>query len=227
KRQDMLAQIAAAAPKGPEIHGERLGVELEKFLDLDTIYVTENDSGKIMEHELISFGGAGRKLIATSPQMLGWSTGAGFGAKLAEPNRPVGAIGGDGAMMFGSLSGLWSHARYNAPVTTIVYNNRSYNQERNRIWTYFGGDQFKQGRDLTCYNGDPELDFGKAAQAFGVDAEAVKEVSQIRPALERSKRANIEGRPYLLDVLVERTGLGAASTWYPEYSLADLRTRKV
>ena len=227
KRQDMLHQIAEAASQGPEIRGERLGIELEKFLEPDTIYVTENDSGKIMEHELMSFGGSGKKLISTSPNVLGWATGAAFGAKLAEPNRPVVAIGGDGAMMFGGLMGLWSYARYKAPITTIVYNNRSYNQERNRIWTYFGGDQFKQGRDLTCYNGDPDVDFAKASQAFGVEAETVKEVSQIRPALDRSKRANIEGRPYLLDVLVERTGLGAASTWYPQYSLADLRTRKI
>jgi thiamine pyrophosphate-dependent acetolactate synthase large subunit-like protein len=165
--------------------------------------------------------------IATSPNVLGWAPGAAFGAKLAEPDRPVVAVSGDGAMMFSGPQPLWTHARYKAPVVTIVYNNRSYNAERNRIWTFFGGDQFKQGRDMTCYNGDPDVNFAKAAEAYGVEAETVKEVSQIKPALERAKRATVEGRPYLLEVHVERDGIGAASAWHPAYSLADVRTRKV
>ena len=41
------------------------------------------------------------------------------------------------------------------------------------------------------------------------------------------KRATAEGRPYLLDVHTERSGLGAASTWHPSYSIAALRKRNV
>jgi hypothetical protein len=37
----------------------------------------------------------------------------------------------------------------------------------------------------------------------------------------------IYGRPYLLDVLIARTGLAADSTWHPRYSLAAARTKKV
>jgi len=29
-----------------------------------------------------------------------------------------------------------------------------------------GGAQFKSGRDMTCYLGDPDVDYAKAAQAF-------------------------------------------------------------
>ena len=46
-------------------------------------------------------------------------------------------------------------------------------------------------------------------------------------ALDRAKRATVEGRPYLLDIHTRRDGIGAASTWHPSYSIADLRTRKV
>jgi hypothetical protein len=49
----------------------------------------------------------------------------------------------------------------------------------------------------------------------------------VRPALDRAKHANVEGRPYLLDIHTRRDGIGAASTWYPAYSIADQRTRKV
>jgi thiamine pyrophosphate-dependent acetolactate synthase large subunit-like protein len=130
-------------------------------------------------------------------------------------------------MMFGGPQPLWSHARYSAPITTIVYNNRSYNNERNRIWTYSAGEQFKLGLDMTCYNGDPDVDFATAARAFGVEGETVKEASQIKDALARAKRANVRGQPYLLDIHVERDGVGAASAWHPGYSIAEKRTRKV
>ncbi len=205
---------------------ERLAVELENELDQDTIYVTDCDSGKSMD-PLMSFGGADKTYISTGPNILGWGVAASFGAKLARPNQPVVSILGDGSMLFGGPQPLWSMARYQAPDTVIVFNNKSYNNERNRIWTFSGGEQFKLGRDMTCYNGSPDVDFSKAAAAFGVEGEMVDDPDKIKDALGRAKRANVEGRPYLLDIQMQRDGIGAGSTYHPEYSIADQRTRKV
>ena len=80
---------------------------------------------------------------------------------------------------------------------------------------------------MTCYNGSPDVDFAKAAQAFGVEGEIVKDPNNLKPALARAKQRQFDGRPYLLDIHVDRDGVGAASTWYPAYSIADQRTRKV
>jgi len=223
---ELRRNLVAAAGNGPAIRRERLAVELEAGLEKDSIYMTDLDSGRAMD-PLMSFGGADKTYIATGPNILGWAAAAGFGAKLARPDRPVVSIMGDGAMMFGGPQPLWSMARYQAPVLTLVYNNRSYNNERNRIWSLNDSVQFRLGRDMTCYNGDPDVDFAKASQAYGVEAETVVDVSAIRPALARAKRAIAEGRPYLLDIHVERDGVGAASTWHPEYSIAARRTRQV
>ncbi len=218
--------IAKRLQNGSPIHLERLALELESGLEKDTIFVTDCDSGKAMD-PLMFFGGDDKTYISTGPNILGWGAAAGFGAKLARPDQPVVAILGDGSMMFGGPQPLWSMSRYQAPVTVIVFNNKSYNNERNRIWTFSGGEQFKLGRDMTCYNGDPDVDFAKAAIAFGVESEAVSEPDKIKGALARAKRANIDGRPYLLDVHIQRDGVGAGSTYYPEYSIANQRTRKV
>jgi thiamine pyrophosphate-dependent acetolactate synthase large subunit-like protein len=203
----------------------RLGLELEEALERDTCYVCDVDSGKTMD-AVMSFGGADKHYIGTGPNVLGWGMAAGVGVKLALPDRPVVSVVGDGSFLFSGPQPLWSMARYKAPVTVLVLNNRSYNNERNRIWNS-AGQQFKTGRDMTCYNGNPDVDFAKTASAFGVDGETVTEPAQIRPALDRAKRATVEGRPYLLDVHTRRDGIGAASTWHPSYSIADLRTRKV
>ena len=203
----------------------RLGLELEDALDRDTAYVCDIDSGKSMD-AVLSFGGGDKQYIGTGPNVLGWGMAAGVGVKLAHPDRPVVSVVGDGSFLFSGPQPLWSMARYKAPVTVIVLNNRSYNNERNRIWNS-AGRQFRTGRDMTCYNGSPDVDFVKTASAFGVDGEAVAEPKEIRPALDRAKKATVEGRPYLLEVHTRRDGIGAASTWYPAYSIADQRTRKV
>jgi thiamine pyrophosphate-dependent acetolactate synthase large subunit-like protein len=223
----MRQTIAADLNNGSSIKMERLGVELEAGMDKDAIYVSDCDSGRTMD-PLISWGGAGgRSYISTGPNILGWGIAASTGAKLAMPDRPVVSCVGDGSCLFGGPQPLWSQARYKAPVTNIVVNNKSYNNERNRIWSFIAGQQFKTGKDMTCYNGSPDVDFAKAAQAFGVEGEVVSDPNAIKPALARAKKANVDGQPYLLDIHVDRDGVGAASTWYPAYSIADQRTRKV
>jgi thiamine pyrophosphate-dependent acetolactate synthase large subunit-like protein len=204
---------------------ERIALELEGGLDKDTCYVCDVDSGKTMD-PLLSFGGSDKRYFSTGPNVLGWGMAAAFGVKLAQPDLPVVAVVGDGSFCFSGPQPLWTMARYQAPVLNIVLNNHSYNNERNRIWHY-GGRQFKTGRDMTCYLGSPDVDYAKASEAFGVEGVVVKEPGELKPALDRAKRAIAEGRPYLLDVHTYRDGVGAASTWHPPYSVADLRQRKV
>jgi len=223
-RQNILTAFPGNT-NGP-IALEQLAYELERGLDHDTIYVTDSDSGKRMD-PFMTFGPGGKTYVGTGPNILGWGLSAAAGAKLARPDSPVVGILGDGACLFGGPQPLWTQARYNIPVTNIVLNNRSYNNERNRIWTFGTGYQFQKGLDMMCYNGSPDVDFVKASEAFGVEAELVKDPSQIRAALARSKRANAEGRPYFLEMSIQRDGVGAGSTWYPPFSVAALRTRNV
>ncbi len=225
-----MARVAATAAhdlnSASSISLERLAVELEAGLERDTIYVNDCDSGRTMD-PLLSFGGTDKTYLSIGPAVLGWAQAAAFGAKLACPDRPVVSVAGDGSAMFGGPQPLWSQARYNAPIINIVLNNRSYNNERNRIWSFIGGRQFQDGLDLTCYNGSPDIDFAKAAEAYGVQAEQVSDPAKLKAALARARHATREGRPYLLDVLVDRDGVGAASEWYPAYSVAAQRSRRV
>jgi thiamine pyrophosphate-dependent acetolactate synthase large subunit-like protein len=217
--------IARGLADSSPVSLERLGIELEANLDRDTCYVTDADSGKTMD-QLMSFGGDDKPYFSTSPNVLGWGMAASFGVKLARPDAPVVAVVGDGSFCFSGPQPLWSMARYKAPVTVIVLNNHSYNNERNRIWNA-AGRQFETARDMTCYLGDPDVDYAKAAAAFGVEGETVKTPDGLKAAFARARGATVEGRPYLLDIHIKREGLGAVSQWHPPYSVADLRTRKV
>ncbi|HEY7661651.1 MAG TPA: thiamine pyrophosphate-binding protein [Xanthobacteraceae bacterium] len=225
---EMLAfrqQIARENADRTPVSLERLALELEAALEKDTCYVCDVDSGKTMD-PLLSFGGEGKRYIGTGPNVLGWGLAAAFGAKLARPDLPVVSVVGDGSFCFSGPQPLWSQARYQAPVINIVLNNKSYNNERNRIW-HFGGRQFQSGRDMTCYLGSPDVDYAKAADAFGVEGEVVKEPDKLKGAIGRAQRSVADGRPYLLDIHTYRDGLGAVSSWHPPFSIAGQRSRKV
>ncbi len=222
---DFRMKIARENADRSPITMSRIGLELESALAPDTCYVCDVDSGKAMD-PLMSFGGDNKKYFATGPNILGWGMAAAFGVKLARPDQPVVAVVGDGSFCFSGPQPLWSQARYQAPIMNIVLNNKSYNNERNRIWQG-GGRQFKTGRDMTCYNGNPDVDYAKAADAFGVEGETVREPGDVKAAILRAQRVIADGRPYLIDIHTQRDGIGAASTWHPPYSVADSRQRRV
>ena len=180
-RLKIAREIADSVP----VSLSRLGLELESALVADTCYVCDVDSGKAMD-PLMSFGGDDKQYFGTGPNILGWGMAAAFGVKLARA-RPAGRLcGWRRQFLFSGPQPLWSQARYQAPITNIVLNNKSYNNERNRIWHY-AGRQFKTGRDMTCYNGSPDVDFVKAAGAFGVEGEVVKEPGDVKAAIGRAQ----------------------------------------
>ena len=105
-------------------------------------------------------------------------------------------------------------------------NNHSYNNERNRIMSR-RGRAYQTGRDMVCYLGDPDVNYVKLAAGFDVEGEIVEKPAAIRAAIERGMKATADGRAYLLDIHVERTGSLANSTWHPEFSIDSMRTRRV
>jgi benzoylformate decarboxylase len=205
----------------------RVAFELNEALDKDAVLVDEFGSAKESVYNWFRLGpGEKSQMGRTVGSALGWSVGAALGVKLALPDRQVCCMLGDGAIMFGQFEALWSAARYEIPVIFVIFNNRSYNETRLRQLS--GGGRMAQAKkDLVNYLGNPDVNFSRAAEAFGVKAEFVKDPTELKGALKRAVAATREGRPYLLDLLVERTGVLAESNWYPKVSVAEMRTRKV
>lgn len=226
RARETRRQIAQERWNNYPISNERLALELETVLEKDTCFVSEVDSTLYALMSYVSFGGSQKQYFANSGFALGYALGAAFGIKLALPDRPVVAVMGDGAFLFSGPQPLWSYARYEAPILVVVVNNHSYNNERNRMWAG-RGRQFETGQDMACYLGDPNVSFAKMAESFGVEAERVDDPAKLRESLLRGKRATADGRPYLLDVEIERRGNGAASEWHSPFTIAKLRARSV
>jgi acetolactate synthase I/II/III large subunit len=122
--------------------------------------------------------------------------GSGFptalGAKIANPDRPVVAITGDGGFMF-AVAELATAVQFNIGVVTLVFNNNAYGNVRRDQRQRF------DGRVVASDLVNP--DFVKLAESFGVAASRVTSPDHFRPALEK---ALAHGGPYLIDIEVPR-----------------------
>ncbi len=130
---------------------------------------------------------------------LGWGLGCALGAKLAWPDRPVLALLGEGAAMYG-ISGLWSAARYRLPVVFVICNNAQYQilkvGAKGIGLPHALAGQYV-GLDLT----EPEVDMVGLARAFGVRAERVTEPDQLVAAVQEAWQRN---EPTLIDAPIDR-----------------------
>ncbi|MBI4489490.1 MAG: thiamine pyrophosphate-binding protein [Deltaproteobacteria bacterium] len=209
------------------IEWDRLAKEIEEVADKDAIVVEEFGSQRNKCLDYLSLGyGAKTQLGRTTGSCLGWGLPAAVGVKLAKPDHQVWAFQGDGGMLFGQTEALWPMRRHEAPVITVIFNNRSYNETRNRMWGR-GKIQREQKKDMISHLGNPDVSFAKIAEAYDIKGEVVADPNDIKPALKRAIQATRDGRPYLLDVLVAQAGQGANLNWYPKVSVAEMRTKKV
>ncbi|HTM07454.1 MAG TPA: thiamine pyrophosphate-binding protein [Verrucomicrobiae bacterium] len=208
------------------IEWDRVGKEIEAVADKDAIFVEEFGSqrNKCMDHISIGYG-AKTQLGRTTGECLGWGLPAAIGVKLAKPDHQVWALQGDGGMLFNQTEALWPMRRHEAPIITVIFNNRSYNETRNRMWTR-GKNQREKKLDMISHLGNPDVNFAKIADAYDIKGEVVAEPKDLKPALQRAINATRDGKPYLLDVLVTQAGQGANMNWYPKVSIAEMRSKK-
>ena len=229
KRRDDAAATWNASP----MSWERVSAELDAALEDDAIIVPELDYRT--PFEWLDLDQGKKRLIGqTTGFALGWGIGAAIGVKVARPDQQVVCMVGDGALLFGQVEALWTAARYEVPVLIVVMNNRSYDNERNRIQNNSPLLSNKDTRDLwkdvTCWLGDPLVDFAGLARSFGIAGQRASTPAEFRKALRRGTAALRDGRPYLIDAMImqlDRRGAPTEQTWYPKLSIAAQRTRRV
>ncbi|MBX9788822.1 MAG: hypothetical protein K2Y37_07885 [Pirellulales bacterium] len=130
---------------------------------------------------------------------LGWGLGCAIGVQLAWPERPVLAMLGEGASMYG-IQGLWTAAKYKIPVTFVICNNAQY-QILKVGAGQIGLPQAKAGNFLGMDLAGPEVDFVSLARSLGVEAERIEDPAQLADRVRDSLAGD---RPRLLDVPIQR-----------------------
>jgi acetolactate synthase-1/2/3 large subunit len=132
---------------------------------------------------------------------LGWGGGAAVGVKLADPERLVVWVSGDGSYVFSNpLAVHHAAASLDLGLLTIVADNRVWNAVRRAtIGQYPEGAAAMTSR-LPLSSLAPTPDYTKLVEAYGGHGEHVAEPEELRPALERAMKVTESGRQALVSV---------------------------
>ena len=103
---------------------ERMMTEVARALPADTIITDDSITTRDSVHGAIEFSEPGT-VFGERGGAIGWGMGAALGVKLANPDRPVVAVVGDGSSMM-TVQALWAAANENIPVVYVICNNRTY-----------------------------------------------------------------------------------------------------
>jgi benzoylformate decarboxylase len=190
-REQALSQ-STARPISPEL----LMLRLAEALPDDAVVVEEGLLSTRALQGLLPLRDP-RGFFGLASGGIGFAMAGAVGIHLAQPERPLVAVIGDGSAMY-SIQALWTAAHLKLPITYVITNNRSYRILKERLLAFKGmaaTNQSFTGMDFR----DPSIDFVALAESMGVRACRISDPDEFIPAFE-SALAN-DG-PDLLDVVV-------------------------
>ncbi len=140
---------------------------------------------------------------------LGFSGGTALGLKLAQPERRIVQVIGDGGFHFSSPDSVYAVAQqYQLPILTIVLDNGGWQAVKSAVQRVYPKgiaaetDQF-QSR-LTSGRQGETRDFSAIAKAFGAHGECVREPDDLAASIDRCLAALGDGKAAVLHVHITR-----------------------
>lgn len=191
----------AARDKSP-IEPVWLCAALNATMPDDTVYVDELTTHAGLARQHLQWNRHGS--LFSRQGGLGQGLGLALGVKLANPDRPVVSLIGDGAFLYNPvLAGFGASRDFKLPLLVVIFDNQKYAAMQNmhhrmypegtavKTQTYFG----------TNINGP---DYVKIIEAFGGYGERVEDPAKLIAALQRGRDTVNNGSMAVIDVVLAR-----------------------
>lgn len=178
----------APSTQGNFIQPERLFDLINQLTPKNSIFANESTSTNNMLWDRLHMSGQGSYFFAAAGG-LGFGMPAAVGIQLANKERRVVAIIGDGSANY-SITALWTAAQYKIPVIFLILKNGTYGALR-----WFAGvlkADNVPGMDV------PNIDFTQIAKGYGVDAYSV---NSDQAFIDQFNKALASDQPTLIEVL--------------------------
>ncbi len=164
------------------IHPYRLAWEINEFLTEDTIYIGDGGDIVTISAQAVQPRSPGNWMDPGALGSLGVGTGFAMAAGLANPDKEVICLYGDGS--FGmTVFDMETANRFGAPYIAIVGNNSHMNQIRYGQITKYGEERGNIGNKL----GD--VPFSGFAEMLGGYGAEIREPQEIQPALQKARES--------------------------------------
>jgi acetolactate synthase-1/2/3 large subunit len=185
---------------------ERILEEVREVLPRDAYITTDVGWNKNGVGQQFPIYEAGTILTPGGFCTMGFGAPAALGAKIAQPDKVVVSLVGDGG--FGqNPSVLATAVEENIPVVWVVMNNNAFGtiaglQKAHYDTTY--GTVFK--KDGEAYSPD----FAAIAQGYGVEGIKIQSAEEFKPALKRAIESN---KPVVIDVAMLNNPVPTSGHW--------------
>jgi len=196
-----------AHDSGDRVNPGRFFSSLRSRLDREAIIVADDGNHTFLTAELMPILDGGNYLSPTDFNCMGYCVPGAIGAKLAQPDRQVVGIVGDGAFLMTGLETVTA-AKNELGVAWFVFNDGELSQ-------------IAQAQELpyqrkTC-TGVGTLDYRMLSAATGCEFVAIENNGAIDAAIERVIGLMAENRPVIVDVRIDyskqtRFTIGAVKT---------------
>lgn len=166
------------------------------LLPENAIVSDESNTSGIMLMPL-SEGSAKHDWLSLTGGAIGQGLPVAVGAAIACPDRKVICMQADGSAMY-TIQSLWTMARENLDVTTVIFSNRAYailQIELARVGVLAPGEQAKKIMDLSS----PNLDFVSLAEGMGVSATVSNTITEF---IDQFSKAMQSKGPKLIEVIL-------------------------
>jgi len=180
----------AEIPPTDPLNSSTVHTALAEVLPEDAIVVLESPSSTLAMRNQLRLSRPGSYYFSAGGG-LGFGLSAAVGVQLAEPDRPVVCVLGEGSAQY-AVTAFWSAVAYKTPVTFLVLRNSEY-----AILKWFAETAQVSGApglDL------PELDTAAIAEGYGVSAHRARDRDEVSGALQK---AIASSAPELVEVPVE------------------------
>lgn len=180
------ADFDTASPIKPQTLMRRLG----EWMARDAILSVDAGNPGIWSH-LLPMHGPTTYMKPVNFGNMAFALPAGIAAKLAQPEREVIVLVGDGSLGM-CLGEIETAVRAKTPLVIVLMNDRAYGNIKQEQLHYFGPRYI--GVDFT------DAKYAEVARSLGADGERIQRPEEIIPALNRARAAQ---KPYLVDVLID------------------------
>jgi benzoylformate decarboxylase len=162
---------------------------LAEVMPEDAIVVLESPSSTLALRNQLRISRPGSYYFSAGGG-LGFGLAASVGVQLAQPDRPVVCVLGEGSAQY-AITAFWSAVAYQAPVTFLVLQNSEY-----AILKWFAEvEQVNAAPGLDL----PKLDVAAVAEGYGVKAQRARDRDEVAGALSAALASS---QPELVEVPV-------------------------
>lgn len=139
---------------------------------------------------------------------LGVGLGSAIGAKLANPDKTVIAVLGDGSYMFGNpTAGHYALRALDLPILVIIFNNGMWEEVEGSALRVFPDGHAARANRVPVAQLGPHPHYEHLMEVYGGHGERVDRPDQLPGALQRALHAvRVEKRQALINLIVGRRG---------------------